>query len=91
MSDRAESEVFREVNERIAELASGWSWSGTQGFMCECATAGCMQLVLLTREEYESVRAGSAHFLTAPGHRADGERVVESHRLFVVVERVAVA
>ncbi|MBA3347978.1 MAG: hypothetical protein H0T13_05405 [Actinobacteria bacterium] len=91
MSDRAGSEVFREVNERIAQLARGWSWSGAQGFMCECAAAGCMQLVLLTREEYERVRAGSAHFLTAPGHRAVGEHVVESYPLFVVVERVAVA
>jgi hypothetical protein len=80
------SAVFREVNERIAEITAGWTWAGAQGFMCECAREGCTQVVLLTREQYLAVRSSTGRFVIAPGHEQPSARVVESHEQFVVVE-----
>lgn len=86
--DDARSGVFREVNERIAEVAGRWEWDDTQGFLCECARGDCVESVHLTRAEYESVRSGSSRFFTTPGHElAEQERVVERHDGFVVVEK----
>ena len=91
MSDDARSGTFREVNERIAEIAGTWEWEDKQGFLCECVRHDCTRAVLLTRGEYESVRAGTARFFTAPGHElAEQERVVERHDGFVVVEKLGV-
>lgn len=89
MSADARSGTFREVNERIAEIATNWAWESTQGFLCECVRSACTRSVELTRAEYESVRAGSARFFIVPGHeQADQDRVVERHERFVVVEKV---
>jgi hypothetical protein len=83
------SGTFREVNERIAEIAGHWEWEEKQGFLCECVRIECTRSVLLTRTQYESVRAGSARFFTAPGHeRAEQDRIVERHDGFVVVEKL---
>lgn len=91
MSGEARSGTFREVNERIAEIASHWEWEDTQGFLCECVRSECTRSVLLTRAEYESVRAGTARFFTVPGHeQADQDRIVERHQGFVVVEKLGV-
>jgi hypothetical protein len=89
VSDDARSGTFREVNERIAEIAGRWEWEEKQGFLCECVRSECTRSVLLTRAQYESVRAGSARFFTASGHeRAEQDRVVERHEGFVVVEKL---
>lgn len=89
MSDETRSGMFREVNERIAEIAGTWQWEDKQGFLCECVSSECTRAVLLTRAQYESVRAGAARFFTAPGHeQAEQERVVERHEDFVVVEKL---
>jgi hypothetical protein len=89
VSDDARSGTFREVNERIAEIAGRWEWEDKQGFLCECVRSDCTRSVLLTRAEYESVRGGSARFFTAPGHeQAEQDRVVERHECFVVVEKL---
>jgi hypothetical protein len=91
MSDDARSGTFREVNERIADIAGTWEWEDKQGFLCECVRRECTRAVLLTRGEYERVRAGGARFFTAPGHeQAEQERVVERHVGFVVVEKLGV-
>ena len=89
MSDDARSGTFREVNERIAEIAGRWEWEDKQGFLCECVRSECTLSVLLTRAQYESVRAGPARFFTSPGHeRAEQERVVERNEWYVVVEKL---
>lgn len=89
MSGEARSEVFREVNERIAEIASRWEWEDTQGFLCECTQSGCTRSVLLTRAQYESVRVDGGAFFTAPGHeQAEQEQIVERQDGFVVVQKL---
>lgn len=91
MSADTRSGVFREVNERIAEIAGRWEWEDKQGFLCECARSACTRSVLLTRAEYESVRGGSSRFFMSPGHeQAHQERVVGRREGFVIVEKVGV-
>ena len=86
MSDQTHSSLFREVNERIAQITGFWQWEERQGFLCECARADCTQAVLLTRAEYEAIRAEPSQFVTVPGHERPGlERVVERSDSFVVV------
>ena len=90
MSDELRPNVFREVNERIAEITAGWVWDEKQGFLCECAADDCAQAIWLTRAEYEAIRADPAHFFALAGHeRAEDERVVGGSDGYVVVERLA--
>lgn len=90
MSAELRSSVFREVNDRIAEIAGTWEWEDRQGFLCECAAGGCTQTLSLSRTEYEAIRAEPSHFFAVAGHeRAGEERVVERRDGYVVVERLA--
>ena len=76
--------LFREVNERIAELATG------DGFyiVCECAKTGCEEKLLVSINEYERTRQHPRRFLIAPGHALpDVEDVVERHGAYDVIER----
>jgi hypothetical protein len=80
--------LFREVNEAIA---SG-QWPGEEdapiGFRCECARLGCNDLVELAPREYERIRSHPRRFVLAVGHEfSNGERVVETHSGYVVVEK----
>ncbi len=89
MSDVARSGIFREVNERIAQIAGSWEWDDKQGFLCECVQGGCTRTLLLSQTQYEDVRAGPARFFTIPGHeRSEQDRVLERHDSFVVVEKL---
>jgi hypothetical protein len=89
----AENEsAFREVNEAIERGL----WPGEEdalvAFRCECASLDCAQLLELTVQEYERVRAESRRFLLVRGHELpDVETVVEIHTRYVVVEKRAVA
>lgn len=63
--------LFREVNERIAELAGELDEndeSPFQPFICECSHDDCAESVEATLAEYEAIRANGARFLLAPGH-----------------------
>jgi hypothetical protein len=85
--------LFREVNERIAEL-SGRGGPGVTGlaFLCECADETCTESLLLTLDEYEQVRAVPTHFVVMSGHVVPHvERVVREERDHCVVEKVGAA
>lgn len=91
MSEDGRSGIFREVNERIAQITDWWEWEETQGFLCECVQSDCTQTLLLSQAQYEDVRARPAHFFTIPGHeRSEQDRVLERHDGFVVVEKLGV-
>lgn len=62
--------IFREVNERIEEIASpdGRSDGHVYEFFCECSNHDCNLLLPLTVDAYEKVRANPEAFLVAPGH-----------------------
>ena len=86
MSEETISWIFRDVNERIADLTAGWGWGETQGFLCECADSNCAEGIQLTRAEYESIRSSPTHFVLLPGHEQPGDPVAEHHERFVIVE-----
>ena len=78
--------LSREVNERIAELATG------EGFyiVCECAYTGCDQKLLVPIADYRRIREHSRWFLIASSHTvANDEDVVEQHGAYDVIEKHA--
>ncbi len=87
--------VFREVNERISEVAVSLGGDDhLHEFLCECAAPGCTERITLTLREYEHVRSEATRFVLAPGHRhvvTEIENVVERNDGHVVVEAVGAA
>lgn len=81
--------LFRDVNERVRELEEGFGApGGLLSFVCECGNAACTQRIVLTKPEYESVRAHGDRFAVAPGHDIPAvERVVGGTDRFLVVEK----
>jgi hypothetical protein len=78
--------LFREVNERIEDLAATASFST---FICECMDETCDAGVSLTIEEYEHIRSESNSFLVLPGHQVPAvENVIEANDRFVVVAKI---
>ena len=71
--------VFREVNERISELADDFELRAEPlNLICECGDAACVQPLSMSYAEYERVRSDPHLFAVYPGHEAgDVERVVE--------------
>ena len=81
--------VFREVNERIAELTRVFNALGVHLLICECSDEGCAESIEATPAEYEAVRAHSNRFLVIAGHELLGdERVVDGNERFLVVEAI---
>jgi hypothetical protein len=82
----ANEDLFRHVNERIAELTD--TWGGQLDLVCECADPACTQRIVLTVDEYERVRQNSHHFAVLPGHEIpDVEDVLTRNERYVVVEK----
>lgn len=81
--------VFREVNERIQDVASAFDiTSEPLDLICECGDASCVARISLTRPEYEHVRSDSHLFAVSPGHVAsDVEELVEKHSGYDVVRK----
>lgn len=82
--------VFRDVNERIQDVASSFDLTAGEplDLICECGDASCVARISLTRAEYEQIRADSHLFAVAPGHVApDVEEVVESRPGYDVVRK----
>ena len=90
---RARNEaIFREVNERIEDLSkrSGIDEDDSllPGFICECSSEGCTELLQVSYQLYETVRENPRRFLVLPGHQdPDVERVVDEHPNALVVEK----
>jgi len=78
--------LFREVNERIEELAHSSTFIE---FICECADKSCSELVSLTREEYEAIRDGSNAFFMVAGHDLPRvEQIVDATDRYIVVAKL---
>jgi hypothetical protein len=71
---RAHNEtLLREVNERVEEVATGFSGYGEDdglliGFICECGRDDCSEPLEVTHAQYEAVRSSPRRFLVVPGH-----------------------
>jgi hypothetical protein len=80
-------EVFKAVNEEVSD-AHARDDEGRTAFLCECADKDCTERVLLTDDEYRSVRADPRRFVVASGHVVpELEEVVEQHGGFEVVQK----
>jgi hypothetical protein len=84
--------LFREVNERVAEVAMNFIEVETRSdpveFTCECGRADCREPLAMTVVEYEAVRALPTRFAVVPGHeQPEIETVVERHPAYLVVEK----
>ena len=66
--EQRRSTLFREVNERIRELAVRWEEPGLAGFFCECARPGCSEVLDLTVAHYDALRTGGSGFIVVRGH-----------------------
>ena len=84
--------TFRDANEALEQGARKILDSPDGGslvpFLCECSRLECTEVVLLTLEEYEQVRAKGERGLARVGHE-DGsiERVVARNDRFVMTEK----
>jgi hypothetical protein len=94
VSDRQAFEIgrhqslFREVNERIEELAEAFELRDQVPILCECGAADCNEQIVLTRSEYDALRRIPTHFAVLAGHDIPAvERVVEQNGRYVVVEK----
>jgi hypothetical protein len=80
--------TFRDVNEKLEQRADELELGESRTpYLCECHEERCTQVVLLTRAEYERVRANPRTFVLAAGHQAPSDAVVEDRPEFVVVEK----
>jgi hypothetical protein len=81
--------VFREINERVKELADEFGIGDEPlDLVCECGEADCAQGIRLARADYERVRSDSRLFAIAAGHeKKDIEEVVETRDGYSVVRK----
>lgn len=82
--------AFRRANERIEKVAHGFSLVTERAdFLCECASASCVEPVSLTLAEYEHVRSRPTWFVVVHGHDLpEFERRVEEHATYTIVEKL---
>jgi hypothetical protein len=83
--------LFREVNERVAEVSSHYeveTQTGAVDFTCECGRVDCAETMMMTVVEYEAIRAQATHFGVVPQHeQPEIESVIERHPSYFVVEK----
>jgi hypothetical protein len=70
--------LFRDVNERIEQLAAPHQGQDPHlfEFFCECSNLDCSLRLRLTLAAYENVRSDPALFVVAPGHELPEIEVV---------------
>jgi uncharacterized protein (UPF0548 family) len=82
---------FRSLNEslgaRVHERLSG-SGSAVPGFVCECGSGECEDIIQVDLSSYEEVRRDPCLFILRPGHEApDVEDVVQRADGYLVVRK----
>jgi hypothetical protein len=85
--------AFRNANERIQRAARD-AQIELVPFICECADLGCTEIVRLSLDDYERIRADSRLFLNAVGHEVNAAgyaRVVSGGDGYVVEEKLGEA
>jgi hypothetical protein len=81
--------VFREVNERISDLAAHFGLEEQPlDLVCECGDPTCVERITMSREAYEQLRADSTHFAVFAGHEdTDVDSIVERNGPYDVVRK----
>lgn len=82
--------LFREVNERIFEIAA--NEDGELEVLCECSDESCIGTLVISVRDYKQMRLETSRFVVCDGHElADIECVVERTPDYLVVEKVGSA
>lgn len=81
--------VFREVNERIEELAERFDLgSAPLDLICECGDVSCVQPISMSPAEYQQLRSDAHQFAVYPGHEIpDVESVVAKKKGYDIVSK----
>jgi hypothetical protein len=81
--------VFREVNERIKDLAENFGLDDQPlDLVCECGDPNCVERISLSRSEYESLRADPTLFAVHVGHvQPEVEDLVDQRAAYDVVRK----
>jgi hypothetical protein len=80
--------LFREVNDRINDVADRFDVVDGTDFVCECSREDCTQTLRLELSEYEGVRSAPTLFVIAPGHETpEVEIIIEENDRFALVEK----
>jgi hypothetical protein len=81
--------LFREVNERIEELAEEFgAGTGPISLLCECANSGCLERIEISAADYKQVRRFPTRFLVKQGHLdRQTERIVRETSRYDIVEK----
>ncbi len=80
--------LFREVNERVAQMHAGFQSGPDPECICECGDETCFDKLAVPLDTYREVRSHDDWFVIKPGHEKLGvERVVRESNGFVVVEK----
>jgi hypothetical protein len=83
--------LFREVNERIAELATVDEPGASPSFVCECARVGCTEMLVVPIRVYARVHEDADLYVVLRGHEDRAhEQTVEDHGPFMVVRAIGV-
>lgn len=77
--------LFREVNERIREIAGKFGVLDVALFVCECGQGDCADAIELNLEEYDALRSLPGAFAMVPGHETVQEKVVARKNRYQVV------
>jgi hypothetical protein len=81
--------LFREVNERIEDVAQNFDLNAVD-LICECGNPSCGARLVMSRDEYEQVRADPLQFAMAPGHEdASVESVIAREKTYHLVRKHA--
>ena len=81
--------AFRVANERMSQWPERYENSQVEVYLCECGLRSCHAHIMLTKDQYESVRANPSRFLIVPGHEVPNvETVVESYDNYEVVQKL---
>jgi hypothetical protein len=85
-------QLFREVNERVAQMHRGMQMGSDPEWVCECGDATCFEKVRVPLDHYREIRARDDWFFIKPGHeKVDVERVVQQADGYLVVEKDGLA
>ena len=84
----ANESTFRQANEALEEKADQITGRmRPTPYLCECENERCMQVITLTRDQYEAVRANPRTFVVVVGHQSPQDRVINEQAQFTVVEK----
>jgi hypothetical protein len=80
--------IFRDANEEVEAVRGELSLDhGRTPFFCECEDTTCREIIRLTVDEYERIRALPTTFLIAQGHPYTLGRVVDDRGAYLIVEK----